>query len=438
MISDISRSSRNPRPKRPIGTKGDISRATILDTAHEVFKEMGYYNSSISEITRRCNVSVATFYRYFENKKQIFLQMNDMIISRFKEMAASLKLDGLDFHGRLREVIRLLYIHSRDNFAFHRMLGESELIDRVAIDFYGYIARFIRNFLRREARSENIRPVNPNIIAYALIGICYFQVLRKDKTKDEFPEDKTVDLITELVINGINGPSRWNKAKDWDILSRPNPIPISTVEGEPMTKGEKTRQMILLSAEKIFGQLGVNRTNIADITRDAGVAHGTFYIHFESKGELLEGLVKYANHLIRRDLQRAVMNVRDRRDVERIAILVSFEFIQQHKWIYRIVPEFEMINQAVTFWYYNKISEGYIRGLEQGIQKAQIRNLPPAFLAWYLMGYTHFISLKWIVWPADSQTKMTNKITKEVIEFMLYGIKPEKEQKKEVFLSRDQ
>jgi len=277
---------------------------------------------------------------------------------------------------------------------------------------------------------QNIRLVNPDIVAYALIGICYFQFLRKDKTNDEFPEDKTVDLLTELVINGISGPARWNKAKNWDILNKPVPVPIIAVEGEPITKGEKTREMILLSAEKIFGQLGVNRTNIADITRDAGVAHGTFYVHFDSKGELLEGLVKYANHLIRRDLQRSVVNVRDRRDIERIAILVSFEFIQRHKWIYRIVPEFEMIDKTVTFWYYNKISEGYIRGLEQGINKGQIRNIPPAFLAWYLMGYTHFISLKWIVWPADSQTKMTDKMVKEIIEFMLYGIKPVKKTKK--------
>lgn len=419
------KSSKDPRV-----TKGELSRATILDTAHDVFKAMGYYNASISEITRRCNVSAATFYRYFKNKEQIFLQLTDMVISRFKVMAASLKLEGLDFPGRLREVIKLLYIHSRDNFAFHRMLGESELIDHVAIDYYESIAEFFRNYLRREARAGNIRTVNPDIVAYALMGICYFQFLRKDKTNDEFSEDKTVDLLTELVINGISGPARWNKAKNWDILNKPVPVAINAVKGEPITKGEKTREMILLSAEKIFGQLGVNRTNIADITRDAGVAHGTFYVHFESKGELLEGLVKYANHLIRRDLQRSVVNVRDRRDIERIAILVSFEFIQRHKWIYRIVPEFEMIDKTVTFWYYNKISEGYIRGLEQGINKGQIRSIPPTFLAWYLMGYTHFISLKWIVWPVDSQTRMTDKMVKEIIEFMLFGIKPVRKTKK--------
>ncbi|OPY84227.1 MAG: HTH-type transcriptional repressor KstR2 [Smithella sp. PtaU1.Bin162] len=430
MIKDISTTFPKLSSRCPKTTKGDISRATILDTAHKVFREMGYYNTSISEITRRCNVSVASFYRYFKNKEHVFLQINERIISQFKDKAASLKLDGADFPERLKEVIRLLYIHSRDNFAFHRMLGESELIDRVAIDYYDSIAEFFRGFLKKEVRTGNIRPVNPDIVSYALIGICYFQFLRKGKTDDEFPEDKTLALLTELVINGISGPAQWNKPKNWDILRKPTPAPLNATDDEPMTKGEKTRQMILLSAEKIFGQLGVNRTNIADITRDAGVAQGTFYVHFASKDELLEGLVKYANHLIRRDLQRSVVNVRDRRDVERIAILVSFEFIGRHKWIYKIVPEFEMIDQTVTFWYYNKISEGYIRGLKQGIQKGQIRNIPPVFLAWYLMGYTHFISLKWIVWPNDSQIRMTDKLVKEVIGFMLYGVKLMKERTK--------
>lgn len=426
MNPDILASPRNSRSGRSLGTKGEATRAAILDTAHEVFKEMGYYKSSISEITRRCKVSLATFYKYFNNKEQVFLEMNDLIRFRFTEKASALKLQGLDFPGRLREVIRLLYSHTRDHFAFHRILGESELIDRVTIAYYEFIAGYFRDFLRREALSENIRPVDPDIVAYGLIGICYFQPLRKEKIKEGFSKETIVDLIWDLVIHGISGPARWSKPRGWNILNRPNPDPIRPGEGEPLTKGEKTRQMILLAAEKMFGQFGVNRTNISDITREAGVALGTFYIHYESKSELLEGLVKYANHLIRRDLQRAVMKVDDRRDVERIAILTSFDFIHHHKWIYRIVPEFEMINQDVALWYYIKISEGYIRGLDQGIQKGEIRNLPSTFLAWSLIGYMHFIALKWIVWPDAPQTKISDAMIRDVIEFILYGLKPAK------------
>lgn len=412
MISPVS------RPSYPIGTKGKLLRTTIIDTANKVFKEMGYYNTSISEIARRCNVTTAAVYRYFKNKEEILLEIKESILSRFKDRINLLNFEGLDFSGRLREMIRIFYVHNRENIAFHRMLNESELIDQVAADYNESIAEYFRKFLRREIKTGNIRPVNTDIVACALIGICYFQFLRKDNIS----EDNIIDLIADVMINGINGPARWNKAKDWHILSRPNPVPVREIENELMTQGEKTRQMILTSAEKIFGRLGISRTNIADITRDANVAHGTFYVHFNSKGELLEGMVKYANHLIRRDLQRSVVGVRDRRDVERIGFLVAFEFIKQHKWIFRIVPEFEMINKPLWLWYHGKLAEGYIRGLEQGIQKRQIRDVPVDFLAWYLMGFTHFISLKRVIRPRGSD-KVTDEILKEVLEFMLYGIK---------------
>ena len=65
---------RNSRTVRPLKSKGLATRATILDAAHEVFKNTGYYGSSISEITRRCGISMGTFYHYFTNKEQVFLE----------------------------------------------------------------------------------------------------------------------------------------------------------------------------------------------------------------------------------------------------------------------------------------------------------------------------------------------------------------------------
>jgi AcrR family transcriptional regulator len=70
-------------PKRSLRAKGMATRAAILDTAHQVFKESGYYGASVSEITRRCGISMGNFYLYFKNKEQLFLELNDLIISRF-------------------------------------------------------------------------------------------------------------------------------------------------------------------------------------------------------------------------------------------------------------------------------------------------------------------------------------------------------------------
>ena len=113
---------------RPLKSKGMATRSAILDTAHEVFKDTGYYGSSILEISRRCGISMGTFYHYFKNREHVFLELNDQVIARFKKRAEASPPKDLRFRDRLKSVIRLLLDHTRDNFAFHRILGESDMI----------------------------------------------------------------------------------------------------------------------------------------------------------------------------------------------------------------------------------------------------------------------------------------------------------------------
>jgi AcrR family transcriptional regulator len=403
--------------------KGLATRAAILETAHQVFKEMGYYGSSVSEVTRRCGISMGNFYQYFKNKEQVFLELNDLILSRFVSRAETLSSHGGPFEERLEKAVRLLYDHSRENFAFHRILGESELTDRVTIAYYEVIARPYRDFFRREAQARNIRPLDPNMIAYGLIGICSFHSMDWAEEDNVSPRDRA-GLISDLILHGVSGRAPWKKPSERNLLSIPDPLPLHPAEGEPLTKGENTRQAIFRAAEKVFGQRGVNRANISEITREAGVAQGTFYVHFDSKRDLIEGFVKYINQKMRRELQRAAARVRDRRDAERVGLVAFYEFLRQHREIYRVVPECEMIDRKVSLWYYQRMSQGYIQGLQQGIDRREIRRLPTLFLGRSIMGLTHFIGLKWIVWNASADPRMPDHTLKDIIELVLFGLKP--------------
>ncbi|MBL7202753.1 MAG: TetR/AcrR family transcriptional regulator [Desulfobacteraceae bacterium] len=404
--------------------KGKTTRTAILEMAHEVFKEFGYYGSSVSEVTRRCGVSMGTFYRYFRNKEQVFLELNDLIISRFVTQAASLPTEGPDFEERFRKALHLLYNHTKDNFAFNRILGESELIDRVTIGYYDSIARYYRNFLRMGAQNGHIRLLDPNMVAYGLIGLCYFNSLDWGTEDIGFSQEQVVDLIMDLIMNGISGPTPWKRSSGWSLLTMPDPTPLHSENRGPLTKGEETRQALFRAGEKVFGQHGINRANIAEITRGAGVAQGTFYVHFESKDDLIEGFVKHINHQMRRELQRVVVRTQDRRDAERVGILAFFDFLRKHREIYRMVPECEMISREVALWYYEKMAQGYSKGLRQGIQKGEIRDFPAVFLTRSLMGFTHFIALKWIVWNTAPQAEISNQMFQDIIEFLFFGLRP--------------
>lgn len=412
------------RNVRALKSKGMATRSAILDAAHEVFKDTGYYGSSISEISRRCGISMGTFYHYFKNKEQVFLELNDEVIARFKKRAEASPPKDLRFRDRLRSVIRLLLDHTRDNFAFHRILGESELIDRVTIAFYGAITQYYRDFFHREIQAGNMRPLDPDVVAYGLIGICYFSSSDWGAPHESLSLNHMADLITDLALTGISGPAPWKKSPGWHLFALPTPAPLDPENREPLTRGEKTRQAILRAAGKVIGRHGINRASISEITRDAGVAQGTFYVHFKSKSDLVIGFVRYINHELRKEIQRAVSMTRDRRDAERVGMLTFFEFIRQHREIYRVVPECEMVSREVALWYYRSLAEGYIKGLEKGMERDEIRNLPATFLARSLMGFVHFIGLKQIVWNPDPEADINDLLFNDMVEFALFGLKP--------------
>jgi AcrR family transcriptional regulator len=59
----------------------------------------------------------------------------------------------------------------------------------------------------------------------------------------------------------------------------------------PRTKpAEVRREELLEAAEKIFLAKGIAKTSVDEIVVAAGVAKGTFYLHFESKAKLLAAL----------------------------------------------------------------------------------------------------------------------------------------------------
>jgi TetR/AcrR family transcriptional repressor of nem operon len=51
---------------------------------------------------------------------------------------------------------------------------------------------------------------------------------------------------------------------------------------------EKSRQRIVANASRRFRERGIEGTSLADVMKDAGMTHGGFYKHFETKDALLE------------------------------------------------------------------------------------------------------------------------------------------------------
>lgn len=72
-------------------------------------------------------------------------------------------------------------------------------------------------------------------------------------------------------------------------------------------KDPETRtKELLLAAEHVFSQTGYENSTVEAITKEAGVAKGTFYLYFESKDDLLAQLASYRAEQLFETLHREV------------------------------------------------------------------------------------------------------------------------------------
>ena len=56
---------------------------------------------------------------------------------------------------------------------------------------------------------------------------------------------------------------------------------------------EQTREKLLQAAYRVFSRQGIMQSRMEDIAREAGVSHGTVFVHFKSQEELIEAVVSH-------------------------------------------------------------------------------------------------------------------------------------------------
>ena len=197
-------------------------------------------------------------------------------------------------------------------------------------------------------------------------------------------------------------------------------------------RGEATRRRLLDAAEEVFGEMGYYEASVAEITRRAGVAQGTFYIYFHSKRETFVELVEDIGERLRTATSAAIQDTTDRIEAERKGFEAFFRFVYAHRRIYRIVEEAGRVAPEAAHEYYRRISLGYERGLTAAINAGQVRPGNVEGLAYALMGIGHFLALRWIIWPAEQGAtseqpiEIPEAVLNTVMDFIARGLAPDR------------
>lgn len=178
-------------------------------------------------------------------------------------------------------------------------------------------------------------------------------------------------------------------------------------------KGEATRARLLEVAEEVFGEIGYDQASVSEITRNAGVAQGTFYLYFNSKKEIFSELVRQIGRNVRHEIQASVDGLTERSEIERKGFETFFEYVRKHPSIYRIVRQAEFVDREAFRDYYEGFANGYKEGLKRATASGEVKALDPEVLAWCLMGMGDLIGIRWILLRDEG------KVPKKVIDTMI-------------------
>ncbi|GEN36458.1 TetR family transcriptional regulator [Aneurinibacillus danicus] len=189
---------------------------------------------------------------------------------------------------------------------------------------------------------------------------------------------------------------------------------------EPRTqRGMKTKQKLLDAAEIVFGEKGFHQASIVDITQQAKVSMGTFYTYFESKEDIFRELVMSMQKNMRKAIKIGTQGITDRIELEREGFRIFFQFLQKHRYLYRLFRQAEFVDVELHRSYFETFSRGYISGLQDSMEKGEIRAYNPELLAYCFMGIMDYVGMKWVLWE---QQEVTDEFIDELVCFIKNGI----------------
>ncbi|HYB99294.1 MAG TPA: helix-turn-helix domain-containing protein [Candidatus Limnocylindrales bacterium] len=195
----------------------------------------------------------------------------------------------------------------------------------------------------------------------------------------------------------------------------------SAAASAPARSRLATRERLLESATRLFAQRGLHRVTTHDIARDAGVAAGTFYLHFKDKSDVYRHILFTAIEDLRAAVIAAVSNAATQRDALRARAEVIVGFAETNRDLVRILFSHDSETAAIEADVLTHLAAGlearFRREMTQGIFPS---DLDPAATAQALVGMTARL-IDW--WTEDPKRAPREQILHTIVRLQMNGIR---------------
>lgn len=185
-------------------------RERLLDASLTLFREKGYEQTKVADITRAAGVAKGTFFNYFPTKERVLLALGEQMLGKLGQVSANDIFQQKTTRGKVKAMFHALAAGLDSDRELvkemvYRGLRLPDLVDnsRAQLDFRAMLTLLIEQGKRK---NEIIETTDASFVADALYTL-YFQQIVLWCSKDfqtSLPEQ--LDRMADLIFDGISQP----------------------------------------------------------------------------------------------------------------------------------------------------------------------------------------------------------------------------------------
>jgi AcrR family transcriptional regulator len=185
-------------------------RVEIIKKGIEVFSQKGYHRTKVSDITDALHISTGTFYIYFNNKRELFIEVIDDVFRNVVGEATTAIKGENDFFKRMVIRGKVFYEnYTKYNEILNQlraeMAGDDQWPEEKIKKIYHGLTKPVIREIETAVQKGIIEKIDPDLAAYALTGLIEIMSLRLT-LDNKYTLQDCINFIAHLATNRLAPP----------------------------------------------------------------------------------------------------------------------------------------------------------------------------------------------------------------------------------------
>jgi AcrR family transcriptional regulator len=165
----------------------------ILDTAEQIFAEVGYEHTTTNAIAARADVPIGSLYQFFPSKEAILQALIERYTEEMTALLSDPTLEDLPIPEVIGQMVDRLAVYDQTHAGFKMMLASSGISDTLHTEVINHVNDLLR---RRYPQLDTARCHQSAVIAVAIVK----GLMPLSRPPDNLPADQVLSEVKIALI----------------------------------------------------------------------------------------------------------------------------------------------------------------------------------------------------------------------------------------------